>query len=136
MLDFTVKSSIHNYYVKFIESASNVLKNEILDGDIIIIDTKVKSLYPNLLNDLNRDINVISLDAHESQKSYEGLIPVINKLINCGFRKNHKLIGIGGGIIQDITAFTASVMFRGVNWFFSLPHYWHRVTAALVAKRQ
>ena len=56
VLDFTVKSSKFNYYVKFIENASNVLKNEILDGDIIIIDTKVKSLYPKLLNDLNRTL--------------------------------------------------------------------------------
>ena len=38
-------------------------------------------------------------------------------MINCGFRKNHRLIGIGGGIIQDITAFIASIMYRGVDWF-------------------
>ena len=118
VLDFTVKSSVHSYDVKFIESASNVLKNEIHDGDIIIIDTRVQSLYPRLLKDLNCNINVIGLDAHENQKSYKGLMPVIKKLINNGFKKNHRLIGIGGGIIQDITAFTASIMYRGVNWLF------------------
>ena len=62
--------------------------------------------------------NVIGLDARENQKSYKGLIPVIQELINSGFRKNHRLIGIGGGIIQDITAFTASIMYRGVTWLF------------------
>jgi 3-dehydroquinate synthase len=116
--DFTVKSSVHDYEVKFIENASHVLNNEIRDGDVVIIDNKVKDLYPDLLNNLNNDINIIGLDAHENQKSYEGLIPIILKLINSGFRKNHRLIGIGGGIVQDITGFTASILLRGVNWLF------------------
>ena len=61
---------------------------------------------------------MIVVNAQETQKSYEQLIPIIQELINCGFRKNHKLIGIGGGIIQDITAFISSIMYRGVNWMF------------------
>jgi len=118
VLDFTVKSSVHNYEVKFIEDAINVLKNEIRDGDVIIIDNKVKLLNPYLLKNLNCKISVIGIDAHEENKSYKGLIPIIQELIRSGFRKNHRLIGIGGGIIQDITAFSASIMFRGVDWLF------------------
>ena len=118
MLDFTVKSSVHNYEVKFIEDAINVLKNEIRDGDVIIIDNKVKLLNPYLLKNLNCKISVIGIDAHEENKSYKGLIPIIQELIRSGFRKNHRLIGIGGGIIQDITAFSASIMYRGVDWLF------------------
>ena len=56
VLDFTVKSSVHNYEVKFIEDAINILKNEIRDGDVIIIDNKVKLLNPYLLKDLNYKI--------------------------------------------------------------------------------
>jgi 3-dehydroquinate synthase len=118
MLDFKVKSSIHDYEVTFVENVNLTLKNEICDGDVIFIDNKVKDLYPNLLEDLGKNLNIIGLDAREDQKSYEGLIPVIQELINSGFRKNHRLIGIGGGIIQDITAFTASIMYRGVSWLF------------------
>jgi 3-dehydroquinate synthase len=118
VLDFIVKSSVHDYEVKFIENTRNVLKNEIRDGDVIIIDNKVKDLYPDLLKYMNNNTSIIGLDAREDQKSYEGLITIIQELINSGFRKNHRLIGIGGGIIQDITAFTASIMYRGVNWIF------------------
>jgi 3-dehydroquinate synthase len=118
VLDFKVKSSVHDYEVKFVENVSRALENEIRDGDVVIIDNKIKDLYPDLLNDLNNYINVIGLDAYEDQKSYDGLIPIIQELINSGFRKSHRLIGIGGGIIQDITAFTASIMYRGVNWVF------------------
>jgi len=118
VLDFKVKSSVHDYEVKFIENTSHVLNNEICEGDVVIIDNKVIDLYPDLLKDLNYNINVFGFDAHEDQKSYEGLIPIIQDLINKGFRKSHRLIGIGGGIIQDITAFTASIMYRGVSWMF------------------
>ncbi len=118
VLDFTIKSSIHNYKVEFIEDAINTLKNEIRDGDVIIIDNKIKLLYPHIHRDLNYNPNIIGIDALEVNKSYQGLISIIQELINNGFKKNHRLIGIGGGIIQDITAFTASIMFRGVGWIF------------------
>lgn len=118
VLDFKIQSSIHDYEVKFIEDASSVLKNEIQDGDVIIIDNNIRKLYPDLLKGLDSNTVVIGLDAREDKKSYKGLIPIIQDLINNGFRKNHRLIGIGGGIIQDITAFTASIMYRGVKWIF------------------
>ena len=62
--------------------------------------------------------NHILIDATEKQKSYTALTPIIEELIECGFRKNNKLIAIGGGITQDITAFISSIMYRGVEWLF------------------
>ena len=118
VFDFKVKSSVHDYDVKFVNDALNILKNEIQDGDVIIIDNNVRKLYPDLLKGLDSNTIVIGIDAREDKKSYKGLIPIIQDLINNGFRKNHRLIGIGGGIIQDITAFTASIMYRGVKWIF------------------
>ena len=100
VFDFEVKSSVHDYEVKFVNDVPNILKNEIKDGDVIIIDNKVKKLYPDLLRGLNDNISVIGLDAHEEQKSYKGIKPIIQKLIDGGFRRNYRLIGIGGGITQ------------------------------------
>ena len=118
VLEFKVKSIIHDYGVKFIENASATLKKEIMDGDVIIMDQKIKALYTTLSEIASKNNLLIDIDAQEKQKSYEGIIPIINKLIESGFRKNHRLIGIGGGITQDITAFTASIMYRGVDWIF------------------
>ena len=39
-------------------------------------------------------------------------------MIEKGFRKNHRLIAVGGGITQDVTAFIASILYRGVQWYF------------------
>ena len=118
MLDFKVKSIVHDYEVNFINDSPVILKKEIRDGDVVIIDEKIKELYSSITAAIPETNFLIDIVAHEKQKSYEELVPIINKLISGGFRKNHKLIGIGGGITQDITAFTASIMYRGVDWIF------------------
>ena len=118
VLDFEVKSIIHNYEVKFIDESSIIIKSEIRDGDVVIMDKTIKELYPKITASIPEKNLLIDIEAHETQKSYEGLIPIINKLIGEGFRKNYRLISIGGGITQDITAFIASIMYRGVDWIF------------------
>lgn len=116
--NFIVKSNIHDYEVNFIENVKKTLETELKEGDFIIIDNKVKSLYPDWFQDVLVNYNYIGIDAAESQKSYQEVEPVINTLIERGFRKNHRLIAIGGGITQDVTAFIASILYRGVQWYF------------------
>ena len=118
MHNFTVKSIVQDYEVRFIDSARQTLGQEVQEGDIIIIDNKIENLCPDLLEKIHEKHLVIGIEANEQQKSYQGLIPIIARLIEYGFRKNHRLIGIGGGITQDVTAFTASIMYRGVRWLF------------------
>ena len=118
MYNFKVKSIIHDYKVQFIDNLKSTVENELRDGDYIIIDNKVKSLYSDSLSTVLNKYSYIGIDATETQKSYQGIIPIIQQLIENGFRKNHRLIAIGGGITQDITAFMASIMYRGVSWLF------------------
>ncbi len=116
--NFEVKSNIHNYNVSFINDTKSSLLKEIREGDFIIIDNKIKKLFNNELKEIINKNNNISIDSNESQKSYQKVEPIIERLIENGFRKNHRLIAIGGGITQDCTAFMASVLYRGVSWVF------------------
>lgn len=118
MYNFKVKSIIHDYEVQFIEDVKRTLNENLREGDFIIIDNKVKSLYSDVLKDTLNTYSHIGIDATETQKSYQEIIPVIQHLIENGFRKNHRLIAIGGGITQDVTAFISSIMYRGVGWLF------------------
>ena len=118
MYNFKIKSIIHDYEVQFIEDTKSILNKELKDGDFIFIDKKVRNLYRDDLDEILMKTKFIEIEAIETNKSYQGLIPVIQNLIENGFRKNHRLIGIGGGIIQDITAFTSSIIYRGVDWIF------------------
>ena len=114
--NFTIKSRFHDYSVCFINDTLDTITDRVKKYDVIIMDSKIKSLYPDLFDKISKKNLLIEIDAHEKNKSYEELIPVINYLIQNNFRKNHRLIGIGGGIIQDIKAFISSIMYRGVDW--------------------
>jgi 3-dehydroquinate synthase len=118
MYNFKIKSIIHDYDVSFIDDFSEALEKTVKDGDVIIIDNNVRNLYSKDLEEILKQTKHIIIDANETQKSYQGIIPIIEELIDGGFRKNHRLIAIGGGITQDITAFTSSIMYRGVDWIF------------------
>lgn len=113
-----IKSIIHDYEVDFINDTAATLNSILKEGDWIIIDLKIKDLYAEILSPILTANKHIEIEANETQKSYQGVEPIINTLIEGGFRKNHRMIAIGGGITQDITAFMSSIMYRGTEWFF------------------
>lgn len=114
----TVQSYKHPYEVRFEEDFAATLNEHLMPGDVITVDATVLKLYQEQLAPLLRKTSHFIIEPSEEQKSYLGIEPFINHLIETGFRKNNRLIAIGGGITQDITAFTASIIFRGVDWFF------------------
>tara|TARA_B100002052_G_C15870769_1_gene594574 strand:+ start:1415 stop:2500 length:1086 start_codon:yes stop_codon:yes gene_type:complete len=116
--NFIVKSNIHDYEVCFISNVEECFIQELISGDFIIIDNKLISLFPKLFKKLLSDYDYIAINATESQKSYQNVEPIINQLIKKGFKKNNRLIAIGGGITQDVTAFIASILYRGIEWCF------------------
>jgi 3-dehydroquinate synthase len=111
-----VKSSVHDYNVEFVNNLKDTLSNELKDGDFIIIDSRIKELYGPEINEIISQNKTLSVDAIEPNKSYQGVEIIISDLISNGLRKNNRLVAIGGGIIQDITAFIASIMYRGLDW--------------------
>ena len=118
LLDFNVKSNIHDYKIKFIDNTIDILKKEIRSGDVILIDKRIIEHFPKIPKTVPKNNLLIDIKANEQNKSYEGIMPILNKLIDNGFRKNHRIIGVGGGIIQDISAFISSIIYRGVDWIF------------------
>lgn len=114
--DFKVKSSKGTYSVKF-GKWNDFLKKNIVKGDVVIVDKKIIKIYPNLKNYLNNNF-IIQIDANENSKSYFSVGEIIRKISLSQFDRSHKIIAIGGGITQDIVAFSASIIFRGVNWIF------------------
>ena len=96
--DYTVHFEDHIDYERIIKS-----------DNVVIIDRVVYELYKDELCTVLNTNNTIIIDATEEQKSYAGLICVINEIIGKGFHKNNTLIAIGGGIIQDCVAFIASI---------------------------
>jgi 3-dehydroquinate synthetase len=118
LYDFEVESSLRRYRVSFTDAFEEALRLRLERGDTVIIDARVAELHRHRLGSLLDDPRHLRLDADERLKSYEGIGPIIGHLTGNGFRKGNKLIAIGGGITQDAVAFTASVLYRGVEWIF------------------
>lgn len=114
----TIKSMFRTYTVDFVKNFGKKIIDVILPGDVIIIDANVSKLYIDIFSSILENSKYIIIQPSEEQKSYQKLEWVIDELINKGFRKNNRLIAVGGGITQDITAFISSILFRGVDWIF------------------
>lgn len=114
----TIKSSIRSYEVFFNQSLIISLENELDNKDYILID---KNVFNHMHSDVKNFIirfKYLLIDATEENKSYTALKPVIENLIKDKFRRTNRLVAIGGGITQDICAFIASILYRGVKWIF------------------
>ena len=115
---FTVHSSIHDYTVDFIEDFTEPLLENIRHDDLLLVDANVAHLHAARLQPVLDKYPHIIIEATEKKKSYLELVPIIEKLIQQGFRKNNRIIAIGGGITQDIATFIAANLYRGVEWYF------------------
>lgn len=111
----SIKSSISNYNVFFEKNYTSRLSKDYIDGDLILIDRNISQLYKDIIV---KYPNSIIIDSNELSKTYLVIAGIIEQIIIKDFRRNNKLIAIGGGIIQDITAFIASILYRGVDWVF------------------
>ena len=83
-----------------------------------LIDANVARLYARELQFAVNHRNAIIIEATEQSKSLLRTIPVFEKLISNSIRRDHVLVAIGGGIIQDIACFVASTLLRGLPWVF------------------
>lgn len=93
--------------------------SRLIDGEVLaIVDAKVARLYAAQLAPVLSRPTTILIEAIEENKSIERIVPVIERLVENRIRRDHVLLAIGGGIIQDITCFIASTLLRGVTWQF------------------
>jgi 3-dehydroquinate synthase len=111
-----IKSVFRYYSVDFVEDYLVALKSMAEEGDFFVVDRVITELYSEILSVAGDRIWIV--DSHETAKSYEGVIPLFERLIEGGFRKNHRLFAIGGGITQDVCGFISSLLYRGIDWFF------------------
>ena len=85
----------------------------------VIVDSRVAQLHAERLAPiLTHAASVLEIEATEENKSLDAFPAYVEHLVANGLRRDHLLLAIGGGIIQDITCFLASTMLRGVDWHF------------------
>lgn len=96
------------------ESYKNVDKYLPSSNVVIIADRKVYDLYHNSFP----GVKTINVDTSEKMKNLDTVSFIINELVEMEADRGLFLLGIGGGIICDITGFVASIYMRGVPFGF------------------
>lgn len=114
----TIKSRAGEYTVEFVDTFSKALASFQLDEHYFtLIDEQFSDLYQNHLEGLDSS-KIFRIKANEENKSYEAILPIFEALIEKGIRRDSRLLVIGGGVLQDIGAFVAHLLLRGIQWYF------------------
>ncbi len=114
-----ITSSIHNYEVRFVSDSK-------FFSDIVttwpmrcwIVDENVWDLYAGSFLAPLRGEPVIIQPISEDLKSHESVFSLYERLVDFPAKRNLTLVSIGGGILQDITGFAASTLYRGLPWIY------------------
>ncbi len=117
--EMVIKSKAHDYNVNITQSLVEAL--ELLSEDdraYYLVDKMVYELYKDDFQRFVPTKKLLLISATEYEKSFDSIGQHFMHLIESGLKKNHTLVVVGGGILQDIGCFIASVMYRGIRWNF------------------
>ena len=111
------KYNIHisgNNFPKAILNKHLKNKNKIL---IITDDGIPKNHIKKLKNAINnKNVYIFSLKSGEKSKSFSSYQKILNKLFELKFDRSDIVIAFGGGVVGDITGFSAATYMRGIKY--------------------
>lgn len=115
----TVKSRLGDYPVYF-HHGLQFLKELVKPPEsVVVADRKVAELYAEEWREAFGGCRVLLLDANEEDKTLATVGKIYDWVIGgASAKRNLNFVSIGGGIIQDISGFAASTLFRGLNWTY------------------
>ena len=106
-----IKSSTGSYSVG-IESGSFERSLKHFEGAAIIADECFRAAFERA------GAAAIFIEATEANKSLDASPAIIERIRKAGASRQTELVAVGGGIIQDLSAFIASVYMRGLKWSY------------------
>lgn len=100
------------YYLN--SSYSQLLQVAPINNSIVIIDENVHRHFGHLFT----QYKVLIVEAGEQSKSWETIHRLSEQLSNFDAHKTSMLVGVGGGVVCDITGFLATIYMRGIAFAF------------------
>ena len=115
----------------YIGSVREVLPELLPGGRVTAIsDATIDRLYPELL----APYGPVLIGKGESIKTLQTIEAVYRKFLEAGIDRSTFVLGIGGGIVTDITGFAASTYMRGLRFGFIPTTLLGQVDAAIGGK--
>lgn len=118
MKQLEIQSYRGPYEARFVDDIAATLAAELTSNDRIIVDANVARLHDARIGAALALCEHRIIEPNENEKSYTAIGETIDWLIRGGFKRSGRIVAIGGGILQDISAFAASILYRGVDWIF------------------
>ena len=103
--------TVDYYFKSKVEELSRICSNRDL---ILLTDVTIAALYPGLFAGRKH----IIIPSGEDAKTAESIKEITKKLLELDATRKSMIVGIGGGVITDITGFVASVYMRGIKFGF------------------
>jgi len=101
-----IKRGIINEIDKYIDTSLKTL---------IITDSMIPLIYIDKVRDKLDTVEVFTVTAGETSKSFSSYLRLINHLSG-KYNRNSQIIAIGGGVIGDLAGFVAATYMRGINY--------------------
>jgi len=113
-----VKSSLREYEVHIGPVHDFVKHLADLDHKLFVVDENVWHCHSDGILSVLPKSETVTFPALEERKTLEGVLDIYEHLLERSAKRNLTLITIGGGILQDVTGFVASTLYRGINWIY------------------
>jgi len=108
-MPISIKNSL-----SFINSPYEFLKQFDAQNTVLFIDENVYEHHGRVLAGFEQVI----IPSGEEQKCFDVVQMLIETLLESGLDRKGTIIGIGGGVVTDLTGFVASIYLRGVKFGF------------------
>src|SRR5258706_11094859 len=117
-MKLSIHSNIRDYEVVFEETDTFIDSLSKHSQACFIVDENVWKIYsPTLLKQIPPE-QVIVIPIHENKKNLDTVQYLYDRLVEYPAKRNLTIISIGGGILQDVSGFAASTIYRGINWIY------------------
>jgi len=86
----------------------------------IVTESNVGPLYSstvqNIVKDIAKEVIIFEFESGESNKNLTTVQSLYSVLIEAKFDRNDMLIALGGGVVGDLTGYTAATYLRGISY--------------------
>ncbi|MDO4488368.1 MAG: 3-dehydroquinate synthase [Eubacteriales bacterium] len=87
---------------------------------LVVTDDGVPAMYAETVAAQCKKPYVVTVPQGEGSKSMETLEMLLKTMLDAGFTRKDAVVAVGGGVVGDLSAFTASVYMRGID-FYNIP---------------
>ncbi|MCK5128504.1 MAG: hypothetical protein KAQ68_01520 [Clostridiales bacterium] len=113
-----VHSKRYSYTIAIEDDFSFVETLLSTENTFFVIDQKVYEIYRQQLFSNIPAEKLMLIKAVEENKTIDTALKICERMTEFPAKRNAHLISFGGGIVQDITGFVASILYRGIYWTF------------------